>query len=122
MMIEIIEANLQLDDDLNIELWSCWLEINQASEAYLLPVTAPGTLLEVDLQAHFDAKEAALFAVAQGKGFDVGEIYNLLTKRILKAVLLVILDEINILRGLHGLAERTPAQARTAVKNKLQTF
>lgn len=121
MTIEIIEAELTTDED-GFSFWACWLEVSQATESYLLPATAPGTLLEADLQAHFEAQESALFNLAQTKGLDVDEVYDRIPKRILKAVLLVILDEINLLRGLHSLAARTPAQARTAVKNKLKTF
>lgn len=122
MTIEIIEAELQEDFESGTSVWACWLEIDQAGEAYLLPATAPGSLLEVDLQAHFDAQEAGLFALAQVKGLDVNEVYERIPKRALRAALLLILDEINILRGLHSLADRTPAQARTAFKNKLKSF
>jgi hypothetical protein len=38
---------------------------------------------------------------------------------VLRAVVLVIKDEINILRAQHSLAARTTAQLRTAVRNKL---
>jgi hypothetical protein len=40
----------------------------------------------------------------------------------LKALVLLILDEFNILRALHGLAARTEAQLRTAFKNKRATL
>ena len=38
-----------------------------------------------------------------------------------RTIMLMMLDEINILRGLHGLAERTPAQAKDAFKAKNQS-
>jgi len=38
---------------------------------------------------------------------------------VLKAFALVVLDEINILRGVAGLAERTPDQIVIAIKAKL---
>ncbi len=40
-------------------------------------------------------------------------------RRLLRAFAEVIKDEINILRGQHGLADRTLAQLRTAIKNKV---
>lgn len=40
-------------------------------------------------------------------------------QQILRAVVLTIIDEINVLRAQHSLPPRTPAQARTAVRNKL---
>lgn len=40
-------------------------------------------------------------------------------ERILKAVVLVMLDEINLLRDEHGLANRTPAQVLNAVTSKV---
>lgn len=120
MTIEIIEAELtEFEDDL---FWDCWMEIGQQAEAYLLPATAPASLAQADLQAHFEAREAELFRLAQVNGIAVDEIYNRLPKRALRTALLMIMDEINILRGLHGLSERTPAQARTAFKNKLKSF
>ena len=40
-------------------------------------------------------------------------------RRLLRAFAEVVKDEINILRGQHGLADRTLAQLRTAIKNKV---
>lgn len=40
----------------------------------------------------------------------------------LKALVLVLIDEINILRNFHGLAPRTPAQAIQAIRNKAGTL
>ena len=37
----------------------------------------------------------------------------------LRAVVLVLIDELNVLRALHGLSDRTPAQAKTGIRNKL---
>lgn len=116
MTIEIIEANL-IDDG---ALWAIFIEIDNGVDGYLLPVTLAGSIAEGDLQAALEAKEAALFAKAQTKGMQPDELYTrLATKRVLKAFALVVLDEINILRGQHALAARTAAQLRTAVKAKL---
>lgn len=40
-------------------------------------------------------------------------------RRLLRAFAEVVKDEINILRGQHGLAARTLAQLRTAIRNKV---
>ena len=37
----------------------------------------------------------------------------------LRAVVLVLIDEVNVLRELHGLGARTNAQAKTGIRNKL---
>jgi len=120
MTIEIVEAELQITED--IAIWACWLEISQGTEAYLLPATASGELVAGELQAHFEAQETELFSLAQSKGFDVDQIYARLTERILKAFALVVLDEINLLRAQHSLTARTATQLRTAVKNKLKSL
>ena len=39
----------------------------------------------------------------------------------LRAVVLILIDEINILRSLAGLAPRTPAQAKAGIRSKLGT-
>ena len=119
MTIEIVDKEFIEDLELGISYWASLLEITQLAEAFLLPANAPGTLAEGDLQSHFDAKEAELFALAQEKGFAVDTLYERIPKRVMKAFALVILDEINILRDQHGLALRTEAQLRTAVKGKL---
>lgn len=99
--------------------WVCWLEISQGPESYMLPTTAPGDLDEGDLQAHFDAREAELWAVAQAKQYPVDLFERVPVKRVLKAFALVVLDEVNILRGAAGLPERTANQIITAIKGKL---
>jgi len=38
---------------------------------------------------------------------------------LIRALAFVVMDEINILRAQHSLADRTPAQLRTAIKNKI---
>jgi len=43
-------------------------------------------------------------------------------ERILKALALVILDEINILRSQHGLAARTKMQFANAIRSKVDTI
>ena len=117
-MIEIVDA--ELVSDVDGPYWSCWLEITQGPEAWMLPTTAPGSLGKGDLQGHFDANEDELWTVAQAKQYSVNIFERVPLKRVLKAFALVVLDEINILRGVAGLAERTPSQIITAIKAKLR--
>jgi len=113
-MIEIIQAKLQDN------FWSCWLEISQGDETWMLPATAPGTLAEGELQAYFEAKEDELWQVARVKQYEVDLFERVPLKRLLKAFALVVLDEINLLRQTAGLPERTSGQIITAIKNKLK--
>ncbi len=119
MTIEIITADLAEEIE-GITLWAIWIEISQLSEVYLLPVTAPSALLEVDLQAHLNAQESDLFAVAQQKQILPETIYEkIISGRVLKAFALLVLDEINILRVEAGLTVRTQEQLRIGLKQKL---
>ena len=43
-------------------------------------------------------------------------------EKVLKALALVMIDEINLLRAEHGLSARTPPQAITAVENKIESL
>ena len=117
-MIEIIQTELHIDEDR--QYWSCWLQITQDTESWMLPTTAPGTLTEGELQAHFDAREAELWRVAQAKQYTPDVFERVPLKRLLKAFALVVLDEVNILRGAVGLGERTQEQIVSAIKAKLR--
>lgn len=70
-------------------------------------------------KAAADAAAAAALEIAQHDGavalYDASDP----TARLLKAVCLVVLDEVNTLRAQHGLAARTAAQFKTAVLNKI---
>lgn len=116
-MISIIIAELSSED---APVWACWLEISQGEETWMLPATAPGTLAEGELQAHFDAMESYLWGVAQAKQYEADLYQHIAAKRVLKAFAGVVLDEINILRGVAGLPERTGEQLRQAIKAKLR--
>ncbi len=119
MTIEIIETEFTINDD--NEFWAVWLEISQLGTNWLLPATAPGNLLEADLQAHFDTREAELWVVAQQKAILPNAVYErIVSGRIAKAFALVVLDEVNLLRAQHGLSARTAEQLRTALKAKLK--
>lgn len=66
-------------------------------------------------QAAIDAATAAALLAArkaiEKSSFDQG--------RLLKAFAELLVDELNILRALHGLAPRTFAQLRNAIRNKI---
>lgn len=72
-----------------------------------------------DLQPILDAREAKLLQVAIAKG-QLFDVYELTVQRVLKALTLVITDELNILRALHGLPDRTADQIKGAIKNRLK--
>lgn len=114
-MIEIVGAELTSDN-----IWVCWLEISRLTQAWMLPATAPGNLLENELQAHFDGREDELWIMADAKQYAPDIYEHLKSKWVLKALAAVMLDEINTLRQQHGLAARTAEQLREAVKGKLR--
>jgi hypothetical protein len=117
-MIEIVSAELQTDEE--TITWTCWLQLTQGPESWMLPATAPGELAEGDLQAYFDAREAELWRVAQAKQYTIDLYERVPLRRLLRAFALVVLDEVNILRGAAGLQERTPDQIVTAIKARLK--
>ena len=49
------------------------------------------------------------------------DVVNSIAGKHLRALALVVMDEINILRGQHGLPDRTVAQLKNAVKNKISS-
>jgi hypothetical protein len=118
MTIEIVDIERITDEE--GEFWIAWLEITQASQTWALPTTAPGTLAKADLQPHFDAREAHLWQVAQTKQYPADVYERLPDRRILKAFVAVVFDEINILRQQHSLPDRTAAQVEAAIKAKLK--
>lgn len=119
-MLEIVNAQLAGDTELGGDHWVCLLEIDKDGQAWMLPATAPSDLMESELQAHFDAREAGLWEIAQRKQY-TSDIYEWLEPRhVLKAFAGVMLDEINALRQQHGLAARTAEQLGDAIKGKLQ--
>jgi len=50
-------------------LWAVTLAITDGMDTYALPATAPGSLTEGQLQAHFDAREPQLWMLAQKKAY-----------------------------------------------------
>lgn len=118
MTIEIIDKDLQNDP---ILIWAIIIEITDGIDIYVLPTTESGSVAESDLQAALDAREPELFLVAQQKAIAPDSVFtNTTAQRIVKAFALVVLDEINILRGVAALPPRTTEQLRQAIKLKLQ--
>lgn len=117
MTVEIVHSEL-LSDDIPA-IWACRLEITQNSMVYALPATAPGDLLESELQAYFDAQEDALWGVAQIKQIAPDVTLYLPERELLRRLLGVLLDELNALRQLHGLPDRTLEQLKHALRSKL---
>lgn len=120
MTIEILDKTLQ-DDGVTPAIWAITIEITDGFDTYLSTATEPGSTAEGDLQTALEAREADLFAVAAAKGVVPDVTYGGVDiRKVLKAFALVVLDEVNILRGNDGLADRTVDQLRAAVKNKLK--
>ncbi|MCK5307184.1 MAG: hypothetical protein KAJ73_01100 [Zetaproteobacteria bacterium] len=121
-MIEIVDhRKIKSVEDVPTLVWLCWLEITQDGKAWLLPTTAPGELAKNELQAHFDAREEELWRVAQKKQYAPDILKHLPTKRLLKAVALALLDEINFVRENPGYHEAlTVDEMVDAVKEKLR--
>lgn len=95
--------------------------ITQGGESYLLGVG--GLPLAGNVQTILDSREVELWPQAQAGGRAV-DLYEVTPKRVLKAVALVIMDEINALRQavIPALPARTAGQIETAIKNKLKGF
>lgn len=127
-MIEIVQAEFISDE--SGSYWSCWLEINQGTENWMLPATAPGDVLEADLQAYFDARQAELWRVAQAKQYPVDVFERISPKRILKELALIQLDDSNRktrkinelcqIAGIAELPEVTQEQSIALLKSRLR--
>ena len=80
--------------------------------------TITGDVVTLMSQAERDAVDAqrAADAVAQNIQANKDRFDN---EDILRAVVKLMIDEVNTLRALHSLADRTAAQARTAIRNAL---
>jgi len=113
-MIEIIETriigNIRAVD----------IIITNAGQSYFYRV---GSLpIEGDLQTVLEAREAELWPLAQADAQPVSRLYAVTRERVLKALTLVVLDEINILRQRAGLPLRSAGQIDDAIKSKLRDF
>lgn len=117
-MIEILET--KIENDINTgqpSKRSVEVVITSGPSSYLLSIG--GLPLTGNLQTLLDSQESQRWAEAQAGG-RVVDLYEVTTKRALRAFALVMLDEINILRVQAGLQARTGAQAQAALLAKLK--
>jgi len=117
-MIEIIHS--EYFENTFSSYWTCWLQITRDGESWMLPTTAPGTLENEELQAHFDAREDELWRVAQEKQYAPDILERMPMRQLMKVVALVMLDEVNLIREELSLSERTSKQLLDAIKAKLR--
>ena len=99
-----------------------WLEVprDTANEALLLSVPVRYLVLTGDVLAEMDASaKAAVDAAALIVQRDSAVAQLEQQEDIIRAFMLIVLDEVNTLRVAAGLAERTETQLRTAIRNRL---
>jgi len=97
-------------------IWNPDLSAVQGFDSIYWDITGDSVVL-VD-QATRDARDAELAAAAlTNKRESLKARYD--TEDLLKAFADVMIDEINVLRQQHALSDRTAAQLRTALRNKL---
>ena len=97
----------------NLDIWS---EIPQGYRKWVIDPVKGDHVAEME-QAEKDSADAAILEAER----DAATARLDDTEQILHAVLVVILDEINILRAQQGLDARTVAQLRAVVRGKLGT-
>lgn len=119
-MIEILET--KIENDINTgqpSKRSVEVVITSGPSSYLLSIG--GLPLTGNLQTLLDAQESQRWAEALAGG-RVVDLYELATKRTLKAFALVMLDEINLLRqaSLPPLPARSASQIEGALKAKIK--
>lgn len=115
MTITILDVTT-LDVDFVPPSRTAIIEITDGVDTYKWSVG--GLPIIGDLQPLLDAREAELWAKAQARAEPVN-IYDVTPKQIVKALALVMLDEVNALRTAAGLQPRTGAQLLAAIKGKL---
>ena len=69
--------------------------------------------------ANFPVAEAFDLNVTQKQAAEDAVDVNIIQRKTNKALILVLIEEINTLRALHSLADRTLSQAVTAIKGKI---
>ncbi len=89
---------------------SNWAEILTWKRSHRVITGDVVSLADQATQAAIDAAELEASLDAQADEIDAGYA---------RAFALVVLDEINALRAQHGLAPRTVAQLKTAIRNKM---
>lgn len=116
MSVEIISKELNE----SVGFWLLRVEISQNGTSYALATSAPGSLEAGELQAYVDARENEYWSEAARRGKQADILADIEERRLIRALALVVLDEINVLRVRGGLVERTEAQLRAAIKAKLK--
>ena len=99
-----------------------WLEVprGSANETLLRTVPTRYLVLTGDVLAEMDASaKAAVDAAALIVRRDSAVAQLEQQEDIIRAFMLIVLDEVNTLRVAAGLAERTETQLRTAIRNRL---
>ena len=113
--VDVTEGNYPETD----WIWSPDLSaVEGQPNKYWIIEAYPGVAITLADQAtrdQIDADEAA--ATAAAKIFAAKERYD--AEDVFKALVVLIVDELNILRAEHSLTPRTYAQARTAILNAL---
>ena len=80
-----------------------------------------GDIVSLKSQTERDTIDVAVAATALASDRTVNKArYE--NEKALKAIVLLMLDEINILRAQHSLSDRTPAQAKTAFNAKVDSL
>lgn len=115
-MIEILVTKIVLDNGAPISR-TVTISISDGQNAFIW--FKGGLPLIGDLQPILDSQESELWQAASAAG-QLFDVYELTVQRVLKALALVITDELNILRALHGLPDRTADQIKGAIKNRLK--
>ena len=116
-MLKLIKASMQTVG--SVTSWRCWLSITQEDDTWILQANAPNTIPLADLEVHFAPNEADLWEIAQLEGYQDDIFERSTPKALLRALALVMLDEINLLRVRASLPERTITQLINAVREKL---
>lgn len=116
-MIELLSAKFTIDGDGN-RYWACKIRVTDGDEtAYEIYRHLPPMPVG-DLSSYLADKEAEYLEDVQTQG------RSLLTeapmRELIIAILLLILDQLNILRAQHELPEISRRQAILAIKQKLE--
>ena len=116
-MLKLITATMVTAGGVNT--WNCWLSITQGGDTWKLRANTPGDIQYADLEAHFVPLEDDLWQVAQVEGYQDDLFERVTPKALLRALALVTLDEINILRRKANLPERTVSQLVNVIQERI---
>jgi hypothetical protein len=122
MPVEILEIRTVNNEFGEPDSYVVEFEISNGQGAYLwriggVPLSMTKQQAATYLQNHFDEIYAAA-EEGNEPAPDLVDNPHIDARRVLKALVLVMIDEINILRAEHGLAPRTAQQAYNAVRER----